>query len=150
VHEVVAGDTFTLGDFHIVVGASDHRPVEPTVAYRCERPGVAIVLGGDGVPCESIDRLLVGADAYVQTVIRDDLVKLVPRQRFQDILDYHSTVGQAADTAQRAGVATLVLTHYVPAPPLGQYDEWRELAKEFTGQLIIGDDLTAVTVTARD
>ncbi len=149
VHEVAAGDEFTVGDYRVVVGESNHRPVEPTVAYRCEREGVSIVLGGDGIPCESLDNLLIGADAYVQTVIREDLVKLVPRQRFQDILDYHSTVGQAADTAERAGVRTLVLTHYVPAPPLGHYDEWRELAGGFTGQLVMGDDLTTVTVAAR-
>ena len=149
VHEVAAGDEFTVGDYRVVVGESNHRPVEPTVAYRCEREGISIVLGGDGIPCESLDNLLIGADAYVQTVIREDLVKLVPRQRFQDILDYHSTVGQAADTAERAGVRTLVLTHYVPAPPLGHYDEWRELAGGFTGQLIMGDDLTTVTVAAR-
>ena len=149
VHEVAAGDEFTVGDYRVVVGESNHRPVEPTVAYRCEREGISIVLGGDGIPCESLDNLLIGADAYVQTVIREDLVKLVPRQRFQDILDYHSTVGQAADTAQRAGVRTLVLTHYVPAPPLGHYDEWRELAGGFTGQLVMGDDLTTVTVAAR-
>ena len=149
VHEVAAGDEFTVGDYRVVVGESNHRPVEPTVAYRCEREGISIVLGGDGIPCESLDNLLIGADAYVQTVIREDLVKLVPRQRFQDILDYHSTVGQAADTAERAGVRTLVLTHYVPAPPLGHYDEWRELAGRFTGQLVMGDDLTTVTVAAR-
>ena len=149
VHEMSAGDRFSVGEFEVSVGASDHRPVEPTVAYRCERLGASIVLGGDGVPCASLDDLLVGADAYVQTVIREDLVKLVPRQRFQDILDYHSTVGQAADTAQRAGVSILVLTHYVPAPPLGQYDEWRSLATGFTGHLVVGDDLTAVTVAAR-
>ena len=149
VHEVAAGDEFTVGDYRVVVGESNHRPVEPTVAYRCEREGISIVLGGDGIPCESLDNLLIGADAYVQTVIREDLVKLVPRQRFQDILDYHSTVGQAADTAERAGVRTLVLTHYVPAPPLGHYDEWRELAGGFTGQLVMGDDLTTVTVAAR-
>lgn|GEM_PF-5647593 len=74
-----------------------------------------MVLGGDGVPCPTLDELCRGADAYVQTVVRDDLVRLVPSQRFQDILDYHSSVAQAAQTAARAGVSTLVLTHYVPA-----------------------------------
>lgn len=149
VHEVAPGDSFELGEYCVIVAATDHRPVEPTVAYRCERAGVAIVLGGDGIPCSGLDDLLEGADAYVQTVIRDDLVRLVPRQRFQDILDYHSTVEQAAEVAQRAGVRTLVLTHYVPAPPVGSYDEWRERARSFTGELILGDDLTAVTVRAR-
>jgi WD40 repeat protein len=39
---------------------------------------------------------------YVQTAIRDDLVAAIPIQRLQDILDYHSSVSQAAQTASRA------------------------------------------------
>ena len=35
--------------------------------------------------------------------------------RLLDVLDYHSSVPDAAGTAERAGVGTLVLTHMVPA-----------------------------------
>jgi ribonuclease Z len=103
------------------------------------------VLGGDGVPCDGLDELCRGADAYVQTVIRDDLVRMIPNARLQDILDYHSTVEQAAHTAARAGVGTLVLTHYVPSMQPGQEDDWRSrAAAHFTGTIVLGDDLTAV------
>ena len=54
-------------------------------------------------PCDGLGALVADADAYVQTVIRDDLVKLVPNERMQDILDYHSSVEQAAQTASRWG-----------------------------------------------
>jgi ribonuclease Z len=74
-------------------------------------------------------------------------VRLVPRQRFIDILDYHSTVQQAAQTARRGGVRILVLTHFVPTPALGEYDEWRALATDFDGVVVTGDDLTLVSVT---
>ena len=147
-HEVVAGERFTVGpnaEATVIVAATDHRPVEPTVAFRIEAEGRAVVLGGDGVPCEGLDSLCKGADAYVQTVLRDDLVRLVPMPRFQDILDYHSTVAQAAQTAHRNGVGTLVLTHYVPTIAPGQEDDWRALAAEhFTGNIVLGDDLTTV------
>ena len=146
--EVEPGDTFAVGTAQVLVGGTDHRPVEPTVGFRITDGGVSVVVAGDGVPCDSLDALVAGADAYVQTVVRDDLVRLVPVPRFQDILDYHSTVAQAADTAQRAGVRTLVLTHYVPSPAPGSYDEWRALASAFTGDIVLGDDLTAVTMTA--
>jgi len=143
--EVHPGDTFTMGSATIRVGATDHRPVEPTVAFRVEVGDRSVVLGGDGVPCAGLDELCLGATAYVQTVIRDDLVKLVPMQRFQDILDYHSTVAQAAETAARNGVGTLVLTHYVPALQPGQEDAWRAFASpHFAGSIVLGDDLTAV------
>jgi ribonuclease Z len=141
--EVAAGDTFTIGDTTVTVAATDHRPVEPTVAFRLDAGGQSVVLGGDGVPCDGLDTLCHDADVYVQTVVRDDLVKLVPSARFQDILDYHSTVQQAAQTAQRAGVDTLVLTHYVPGIAPGAEDEWRSLAAEhFAGRIVLGDDLT--------
>jgi ribonuclease Z len=99
------------------------------------------------VPCDSLTGLCAGADAYVQTVIRDDLVRLVPVPRLQDILDYHSSVSQAAQTAAAAGVGTLVLTHYVPALAEGQEDEWRAIAAEhFDGEVVLGPDLTSVEV----
>ena len=145
VREVGPGDTFTVGSATASVGATDHRPVEPTIAFRLEAGGTSVVLGGDGVPCAGLDALCKGADAYVQTVLRDDLVKMVPSPRFQDILDYHSTVQQAAQTATTAGVGTLVLTHYVPAIQPGQEEEWRSIAAEhFSGAIVLGDDLTHV------
>ena len=145
VREVNPGDTFAVGSAAVTVGATDHRPVEPTIAFRIETGGKSAVLGGDGVPCAGLDQLCKSADAYVQTVIRDDLVRLVPNARFLDILDYHSTVEQAAQTATKAGVGTLVLTHYVPAMQPGQEDEWRSLAAaHFAGHIVLGDDLTAV------
>ncbi len=143
--EVNPGDQFVMGSALVRVAATDHRPVEPTVAFRVEVADRSVVLGGDGVPCAGLDDLCNNATAYVQTVIRDDLVKLVPMQRFQDILDYHSTVTQAAETAARNGVGTLVLTHYVPSLQPGQEGEWRAIAaRHFSGPIVLGDDLTAV------
>jgi ribonuclease Z len=141
------GDEFELGGCRIRAHATDHRPVEPTLGYRIEQGGTVVAVAGDTVPCPGLDELCAGADAYVQTVIRDDLVRNVPSARLQDILDYHSTVAQAGETAARAGVGTLVLTHYVPPLARGQEDEWRAVAAaRFDGEIVLGDDLTAVTV----
>jgi ribonuclease Z len=145
VTEVAPGDEFTLGDTVVKVGKTDHKPVEPTVAFRFEDGGKTAVLGGDGVPCPGLDELCQGADAYVQTVLREDLVRMVPNPRFQEILDYHSSVEDAARTATKAGVGTLVLTHYIPGMASGQEDEWRAIAAEyFSGKIVLGDDLTEI------
>ncbi|MEQ1873884.1 MAG: ribonuclease Z [Ilumatobacteraceae bacterium] len=147
IHEVNAGDEFKVGSATVRVGATDHRPVHPTVGFRVEVGGSSAVLAGDGIPCATLDELCNGADVYVQAVIRDDLVKLVPSARLQDILDYHSTVAQAAQTATKAGVGTLMLTHYVPAMQRGQESEWLALATaHFAGNVVLGDDLTHVEV----
>lgn len=147
VTELEAGDAFDINDVHVSTAATDHAPVRPTLGYRLEHDGATVAIVGDTVPCDGVDQLAAGADAYVQTVIRSDLVKLTPNEMFQDILDYHSDVEQAARTAARAGAKRLVLTHMVPAPTPEQYPEWIELAAwHFDGEVIIGDDLTTVTL----
>ncbi len=146
VTEVAPGDTLELGGATVMVHATDHRPVEPTVGYRVEHDGAVAALAGDTVPCAGLDALCAGADLYVQTVIREDLVRAIPSARLQDILDYHSTVEQAARTAARAGVRTLVLTHYVPPMAPGDEEAWRALAAaHFDGDIVLGDDLTTAT-----
>ena len=147
VHEYAAGQVWDSGGVVITAAPTDHRPVEPTIAFRIEFGGASVVLAGDSVPCDSLDELARGANALVHTVIRKDLVELVPVQRLKDILDYHSSVEQAAATATRAGVDTLVLTHYVPPLAAGQEDQWRALAaEEFSGRVELGDDLLRVSV----
>lgn len=147
VHEVSPGDSFDVGTTLVKVGQTNHRPVEPTIAFRIEQGGSSVVLGGDGVPCDGLDEICANADAYVQTVLREDFVKMVPNPRFQEILDYHSTVEQAAETAKRAGVKTLVLTHYIPGMAPGTEDDWRALAAQhFDGPIVLGDDLTSLEI----
>jgi ribonuclease Z len=134
-------------DVRIVAAHTDHKPVEPTLGYRIECGGKSVVIGGDGVPSAGLDELCAGVDAYVQTVLRDDLVRQVPFARFVDTIDYHSTVRQAGDTAQRAGVKTLVLTHQIPTPLPNSKDEWLAIAREtFDGELVWGEDLKVITV----
>ena len=150
VTEVSPGDSFAVGDVQVSVHRTDHRPVSPTVGFRIEAEGAVAALAGDTVPCEELDEMCRNADVYVQTVLREDLVRqfaaLVPTgARFLDILDYHSTVEQAGQTAARAGVKKLVLTHFVPALQPGQEDEWRAMAAQhFAGEIVVGPDLTAV------
>jgi ribonuclease Z len=148
--EVGPGDEFQVGGATIKVCSTDHRPVEPTVAYRVEQDGCSVVIAGDGIPCADLDALCLGADAYVQTVIRHDIVKTIPNARIQDILDYHSSVEDAAQTAARAGIRTLVLTHYVPGQPTAFLEQWKDLVTpHFSGDVVLGDDLTSVTITPR-
>ena len=147
VHEYRDGQVWNSGGLTITVAPTDHRPVEPTIAFRIDHDGASVVLAGDSVPCATLDALASGATALVHTVIRKDLVELAPQQRLRDILDYHSSVQQAAATAARAGVDTLVLTHYVPPLVAGQEDQWRALAAtEFSGRVELGDDLLRVSV----
>jgi ribonuclease Z len=147
VTELEPGDTFTVGSANVSVHETVHAPVHPTIGFRVEHDGKVAALAGDTIPCPGLDDLTQNADVYVQTVIRDDIVRSIPVARLQDILDYHSSVEQAGQTAANNGVKTLMLTHMVPAPQPEQYDEWKAIAaKEFDGEIVIGDDLTTVTI----
>jgi ribonuclease Z len=150
VHEHTEGTVWDRDGVSIRVAPTDHRPVAPTIGFRIESGAVSVVLAGDTVPCASLDQLAAGADALVHTVIRKDILTHVPQQRIKDVCDYHSSVQEAAATAARAGVGTLVLTHYVPAIAPGQEEQWRALAAaEFSGQIELGDDLHRVEVHER-
>jgi ribonuclease Z len=150
VHEHTEGLVWDRDGVTIKVGPTDHRPVAPTIGFRVEFDGATVVLAGDSVPCASLDELTSGADALVHTAIRKDILGQVPQQRVKDVCDYHSSVQEAGATATRAGVTTLILTHYVPAIAPGQEEQWRALAAtEFSGQIELGDDLHRVEVRTR-
>ena len=139
----------SVGAVRVTTGPTDHRPVEPSIAFRFDHDGVGVVAAGDTVPCAGLDELSAGAQAIVHTVIRKDMIADIPIPRLLDTLDYHSSPEEAAQTAERAGMNTLVLTHYVPAIPPGGGDDWRDLAAQhFAGRVELGDDLHQITITA--
>jgi ribonuclease Z len=147
IDEVENGPVAHPGKVRITAAPTDHRPVEPSVAFRFDLDDVAVVVAGDTVPCADLDNLCAGAQALVHTAIRKDIIANIPIQRLQDTLGYHSSPEQAAQTAERAGIETLVLTHYVPAFPPGGGADWRTLASEhFSGRVEVGDDLHRVEV----
>jgi len=151
--ELTAGETHSHVDVSITAFRTDHRPVEPTLGFRIEHEGKVAALAGDTIPCDELYAGVQNADVYVQTVLREDAVRSLAEMlpgnapRLHDILDYHSTVQQAGETAARCNVKHLLLTHYVPAMQPGTEDDWRALAAaHFAGPITLGPDLTAVEI----
>jgi len=142
--DVERGVVLEAGGVRVTTAPTDHAPVRPTVGYRVEDQGHSVVLAGDTVPCDGLDELCRGADVLVHTVVRQDIIKQIALPRLLDVLDYHSSVEDAARTAERNGVGTLVLTHLVPAPAPGSEQEWVDLASaHFGGNVVLADDLTS-------
>lgn len=138
------------GAVTVTAAPTEHKPVDPSIGFRFAHAGVAVVCAGDTIPCAGLDQLCADADALVHTVIRKDIIAEIPIQRMRDTLDYHSSPEEAAQTAARAGLDTLVLTHYVPPIPPGGDDEWRALAAaHFGGRIEIGPDLHRVEIHPR-
>lgn len=142
VTEVSEGVVVDDGGLCITAAPTEHAPARPSVGYRVEADGKVVAIAGDTVPCDGLDRLCADADVYVQTVIRRPMVEAIPVPRLQDILDYHSTIQDAAATATRAAVGTLVMTHPVPPPPAGTEADWvAEAAAGFSGTIVLAHDL---------
>jgi ribonuclease Z len=149
VTEVEHGVILEEGAVRVTAAPTDHAPVRPTVGYRVDDGDRSVVIAGDTVPCAGLDQLCQDADMYVQTVVRRDFIELLGVPRLLDVLDYHSSVGDAAQTAARGGVGTLVLTHMVPAPAPGTEREWLGQAEEyFKGQVVLAEDLLSLEVGA--
>jgi ribonuclease Z len=139
--EVADGLAFEANGVRVIAAPTEHPPVRPTIGFRVEHEGKAVVIGGDSLPCEGLDRLCAGADVYVQTVLRTPLIP----PPLQEILSYHSSTEDAAKTAARGGVKTLVFTHLMPQPGPGTEQDWINDAKaHFDGEVILGEDLTTV------
>lgn len=154
VTEITKGSLDLSTAVNISTAPTDHRPVDPTIAFRFDYQESSVVVAGDTVPCTDLDQLCNGAKALVHTAIRKDIIETLPLQRAKDILNYHSSVEEAAETAQRAGMEMLILTHYVPGIPPAENEfhelvvqQWRDRAAEnFSGKVEIGDDLLKISL----
>jgi ribonuclease Z len=145
--EAERGQVLLQGSVRVTAAPTDHAPVRPTVGYRIDDGAASVVIAGDTVPCRGLDELCAGADVLVHTVVRRDLIEALGLPRLLDVLDYHSTVEDAARTAARSGVRCLVLTHLVPAPGPEAELEWVERARDhFEGSVLVAHDLLSVDV----
>ena len=137
----------------VVTGfAVDHRPVEPAVGYRFAYRGRSVVISGDTAKSSNLEANAKGADLLVHDVLLEKLMGRVSdalgeagQKRLQrlskDILEYHASPGEAAQSANTAGVDTLVFTHLVPPVP-GPLREWLSMRDVDAGDVdvILGED----------
>lgn len=147
VTEVGHSVIFDEDSVRVTAAPTDHRPVVPTIGFRIDDGNSSVVIAGDTVPCVGLDELCSGADVLVHTVVRRDLIEEIGLPRLMDVLDYHSSVAEAAQTAARNGVRTLVLSHLVPAPAPGTEQEWiDQAAAHFNGDVLVATDLLTLDV----
>ncbi len=93
-----------LGDLTVTASPVDH-PV-PTVGLRFEAPGRVVAYSCDTALCDAVVALAQGADLLIH-------------EGTGSLPQVHSSPAEAADVAQRAGAARLVLVH----APVGASDD---------------------------
>jgi len=146
-----AAEVWSRGDVVVTSIAVHHEPVAPAVAYRVDTPAGSVVVSGDTIVCDEVAELARGVDVLVHEAMRFDPIEaLAPDRRF--ILDYHADTRLLGAQAADLGVATLVLTHLIPAP--GNNHEREEFVADirsggYDGDVLVADDLDVVTVAGR-
>ncbi len=85
------------------------RTVAPAEVLGAPRKGLSVVFSGDTAPCAALEQAAQGADLLIC-----DATYALPEQEAQAAQWGHSTFGQSAALAARAGAHRLWLTHYSP------------------------------------
>lgn len=159
-HDITA-DGIVFRDDRVVVTAAENthfgstqRQGDKSYSYRFDTPGRSVVFCGDTGPSEALAKLAAGADVLVCEVNDLDASmrafaegsKLPPLalQAVRGHMErHHITPEQIGLLAQKAGVKSVVLTHYSPGQD-GETDASRYTAgvrKHFSGPVIAGRDL---------
>ncbi len=131
----------------------DHRPVQPSVGYRFDYKGRSLVISGDTGPSTSLEAASKNADLLIHEVLNPAMIRTLAAKLdkagrkqtariMRDILDYHASPAQAADSARVAGVRMLVLSHVVPSMPSPYLNAaFLDGAEHrFDGPVIVGED----------
>lgn len=148
-------------DLEIVAFVVDHAPIHPAVGYRISYKGRTVVLSGDTKKSAAVEREANGIDLLVHEALSESLMAVLeagagaagrPRLKkiFNDVLDYHTTPEQAAETARDAKVRYLLLHHIVPALPLPGMEQafLGDAGKIYTGPIRVGSDGDFVSLPA--
>ena len=154
--EAGKGDTITvleLDGLKVTAIRVDHGPVEPAVGYRFDYKGRSLVISGDTKKSAALIAASKGADLLIHEALQPKLVAMMTAgmeakemknmaQITRDILNYHASPEEAAESAKAAGVKQLVLSHIVPSIPSKFFYPafLGDAAKRYDGPIIMGED----------
>jgi len=146
VKEVHAGDVILGQRWKVTVGNASHvQPLLECLAFRLDCVEGSVCYSGDSGASDEIVELARGCDVLIH--MNHYLSGTEPSARYRQACGSHK---DNAGVAKRAGVKTLVLTHF-----LSQIDQpgvreqiVHEIREEFDGTVIWGEDLMQLTLGA--
>ena len=129
-----------------------HPPIKQSYAYRFDAKDRSVVISGDTAYMPELAEFAKGADVLVHEVMYlpgiEALIKRLPNagRLRQHLMAAHTLPEDVGRIAARAGVNTLVLSHFVPGDDPSITDEqWAEGVRQyFKGRIIVGKDLMEV------
>jgi len=150
--EIGEGQVLSLRGLSASAFEVDHKPVRHAFGFVFTAAGRRLVVSGDTRPCESLAAAAKGADLLLHEVFVHREMPVVEGVRSAEtvanVAGYHTLSDQVGKIAAAAGVGCLVLTHFVP-PGCDRQALLDEVAADFQGPVVIGEDLMTVDVARR-
>lgn len=139
----------------------DHGPVKPAVGYRIDYKGRSVVVSGDTARSSNLEAMNPDIDLLVHEAQNAEMVKAVGRAadkagqpRFariaEDILHYHTTPVEAAQSASATNAKHLLFTHVAPALPFSFMNAVfaQGVSNVYDGPYTVGEDGTLAFLPA--
>ncbi|MCP4841402.1 MAG: MBL fold metallo-hydrolase [Halieaceae bacterium] len=148
------------GALKIQALAVEHDPVRPAVAYLFTYKDRSLIISGDTAQSANLEHFAQGVDLLLHEALSHDLVMIMHETAKKvgnevlakitfDILDYHASPVEAAETARDAGVGHLVYYHIVPPLVLpGMEAAWTEGVDDIFPNYTVSEDGTAISLPA--
>ena len=129
-----------------------HPPIKLAFAYRFDAKDRSVVISGDTAYAPELAEFAKGADVLIHEVMYlpgvEALIQRLPNAKRlrEHLLASHTLPEEVGKIADRAGVKTLVLSHFVPGDDASITDEqWSaDASKHFKGRIVVGKDLMEI------
>jgi ribonuclease BN (tRNA processing enzyme) len=162
--ELADSDRTQLDGMTVTVAQNTHYDFAPgsaedssykSLSFRFDLPGRSIVYTGDTGPSEAVERLAQGADLLVSEMIDSagtmasvarnspNMPAQAKQQLEQHLSTHHLTPEEVGRLAARAGVHTLVVTHFAGGTPDPERTRGyvEQIRSHFSGHIALADDL---------
>ncbi|MDG2334731.1 MAG: MBL fold metallo-hydrolase [Myxococcota bacterium] len=138
-----------------------HEPVEPAVGYRFDYKGRSVVVSGDTRKSKNLENFAQGTDLLIHEALSRELVGVMTMgaekagqtnlaKITKDILDYHASPVEAAESASAAGADHLLFYHIVPPLLISPMEALfvEGVSDAYDGPFTVGRDGTLISLPA--
>ena len=157
--EIGTGVIYREGDLTVTAFSVAHKPVTPAFGYRFDYKDRSVTLSGDTIKTASLTQAAKDTDVLIAEALNSEMVGKMGMAMskagamnfskiMSDVLDYHMTPVEAAETAAEAKADMLILSHIVPALPSQYLNSYytKGMAQAYDGKIIVGQDMMLVTL----
>jgi ribonuclease Z len=149
--EISDGDILRFGDMNVTAVAVNHLPVKHAFGFVFQNADTRLAISGDTTYCPALIEAAQGCDMLLHEVLIHRELPVIEGKRTAETVHamqaYHTISDQVGKVAAQAGAGKLVLTHFVP-PKFDQKKLLDEVACDFDGPVIIGEDLMRLSVSS--